>query len=1288
MAQEYRSCKCKQVHPEAGEMARREFLKRSLAAGVAGALAARMGYADIEALYAAGRLEDIEAIEEALKKWTESLWDPGSPHVYSGDGLEHVAFPLGGIGAGQVYLTGRGRLTSWQIQNNFRTDWNEPGAFFAVRSETLDGTATSRLLHEDAENPAALAPAEAVCEYPFCKLHYSDAALPVDIWLKAYSPFEPLNAKDSGLPAALFTFTLKNLRNSRVAVSLLASLQNKIGWDGYTASSDTGLSGLEYQGNENRFERTRETARLRMSTRTGDMPRLDKPAALFSPDFNTAHLMRLCGNLEVTQNMDHLSGPPEETVYFLGPGQSFPGDPEFRKMLEGVTEGAALVLCDSGDGLLGMLGGSGDAATDLDVFEDFESGTYAAWQIEGECFGEKPAEGTLPMQQPVGGYRGRYLVNTYLGGDSTTGKATSRSFTITRKYIHFLIGGGNHPGKICLNLVVNGEVVRTATGRNEEQLRPEFWNVSEFKGSEGVLEIVDAAKDSWGHINVDHIVFSDSAASPSMDVAVLQACRDALPFAYSELVRTEKMAPLNPLSGEDASRFPKAVASVKNPLSFQDFTLKPEARILVESADGEPLVLAGKHGKGRVIVCNSLYAHHLPGPVARDLAGWLIALAREAEYQPQTGWSRESLPYGTLELAALGGDGPRSVSALPQWEDETALWETFTRDGAFNDIKGPQGPSAPGRTWNGALAAQISLGPNETREVTFVLAWHFPNRMRDHRYYWGSHPFKYDYRLGNKYNTWFKDAGAVTAYVVANFKRLAEVSRAFHGAFYTTTLPRWLLDAITANIANLRSPLYMWLEDGTVAAYEGTDCCCPMNCTHVFNYAMTPAFLFPELERNVRETDLLVQMHPKEHYIPHRTVLPLSAPRIGFEIGGPHHPALDGELGTLLKTCREWRQCGDTAWLKTVWPAAKTHLQYLMRTHDPDGTGVIRGEQPNTYDIHTYGSNTFIGSLYLAALRAMEVMANAMNDPEFARECRQRYETSRAAYDTVCWNGEYYYHVYDAPDVSEGDYNHANSWGLGCHADQLLGQWWANTMGLGHLLPEGHVRGALDAIYKHCWRGRLDLPEHHQRVFAEPWERGMVNCAWPRGGRPERPVLYCDEVWTGIEYEVAAMLMHEGKMEEALQIVKAARDRYTGNQRNPLSEIECGGHYARALSSYTLLLAAGGLDYDAVEMALAFHPKFPSTLYRTFLTFANGWGLLSREEACTCTTLTVECVQGKLELKRLRVGRSCEGPVEIQVKHRTTAYTVHEEADTIEIRFARPVTITKARPLSLEIRSA
>ena len=142
---------------------------------------------------------------------------------------------------------------------------------------------------------------------------------------------------------------------------------------------------------------------------------------------------------------------------------------------------------------------------------DFEGDDYGNWKAAGEAFGPGPAAGTLPGQMPVDGFLGKRLVNSFYKGDKTTGTLTSPPLTIERKRLQFLVGGGGTPGKTCINLLLDGKVVRTATGPNTrpggtERLEPFQWDVAELIGKQVVIEIVDNATGGWGHVNIDQIV--------------------------------------------------------------------------------------------------------------------------------------------------------------------------------------------------------------------------------------------------------------------------------------------------------------------------------------------------------------------------------------------------------------------------------------------------------------------------------------------------------------------------------------------------------------------------------------------------------------------------------------------------------------------------------------------------------------------------------------------------------------------------------------------------------------
>ena len=183
--------------------------------------------------------------------------------------------------------------------------------------------------------------------------------------------------------------------------------------------------------------------------------------------------------------------------YFVGhfDGQRFSLDPSYpRPQPEWIPEGRLLA--------------------------DFEGDDYGDWVATGSAFGSGPARGTLPNQQMVHGFRGRGLVNTYLGGDTAEGTLTSPSFEITHDFLSFLIGGGAHEGRTCLNLRVDGQVVRSATGENSERLRWHSWDLRPWRGRSAVLEIVDKHLGDWGHVNVDHILLADAPVRPATQPAL------------------------------------------------------------------------------------------------------------------------------------------------------------------------------------------------------------------------------------------------------------------------------------------------------------------------------------------------------------------------------------------------------------------------------------------------------------------------------------------------------------------------------------------------------------------------------------------------------------------------------------------------------------------------------------------------------------------------------------------------------------------------------------------------
>jgi hypothetical protein len=240
-----------------------------------------------------------------------------------------------------------------------------------------------------------------------------------------------------------------------------------------------------------------------------------------------------------------------------------------------------------------------------------------------------------------------------------------------------------------------------------------------------------------------------------------------------------------------------------------------------------------------------------------------------------------------------------------------------------------------------------------------------------------------------------------------------------------------------------------------------------------------------------------------------------------------------------------------------------------------------------------------------------------------------------------------------------------------------LGQWLARVVGLGDLLPQEKMKSALAAIVWHNFRE--DLSAHHsvQRVYAVNDEAGLLLCTWPNGGRPQYPFPYADEVWTGIEYYVAAHCIYEGLLDEGLKIVEAVRARHSGHNRNPWDEYECGHHYARAMSSWSLITALSGYHYNAAKGQLAFAPHINEGDFKCFFSTGNAWGQFSQTREGECYSAKVEVRWGELELRELAL------PVGNVRQVVVAGRSISARSEAGVIRFSERVTIRAGQALEV-----
>ncbi len=566
------------------------------------------------------------------------------------------------------------------------------------------------------------------------------------------------------------------------------------------------------------------------------------------------------------------------------------------------------------------------------------------------------------------------------------------------------------------------------------------------------------------------------------------------------------------------------------------------------------------------------------------------------------------LKYGNMSLVTTNEHTTYKTAWLRgAWFDFLQeFWNDFTDDGRLEDL-GYTTPSDDRNTDTGSLGVCETIAPGETKEIRFILTWYFPNRING----WSeSVSVKEDGRkvAKNHYSNFYDSSWAVAEYLVHHSERLEKETYLFHSALFGSTLPDYVLDALSSNITVIRSTTCFWLENGRFLGYEGCfddGGCCDGNCTHVWNYAQTAAFLFPTLEQNMRRTEYLEEVH-EDGKMDFRALKLFDTEWIWHGQTAP--AAADGQMGTIMRAYREWKLSGDNDFLLEIWPSIKKTLKYALIHWDTDGDMVFDGVQHNTYDIEFYGPNPLTGIFFLGALRAGEEMAKHLGDGDTANQYREVFDQSSQRLDELMWNGEYYVQILE--DVDTYKYQH----GIGCLSDQMLGQQLAHLYGLGYLLPQDKVKSAVGAIFKHNFKEDFSNHANCQRVYVLNDEKGLLLCSWPDGGRPRLPFVYSDEVWTGIEYHVATHLIYEGFLDEGLTIVKALRDRHDGIRRNPWDEVECGHHYARSMSSWGLLIALSGFKYDMVQRTMEFTPVIYQDRFTSFWSTGLAWGTYSQRK--------------------------------------------------------------------------
>ncbi len=593
---------------------------------------------------------------------------------------------------------------------------------------------------------------------------------------------------------------------------------------------------------------------------------------------------------------------------------------------------------------------------------------------------------------------------------------------------------------------------------------------------------------------------------------------------------------------------------------------------------------------------------------------------------------------GTMTLACL--DGQRtwtcgytgSFNPLPEWNAAMFFWPQYRSHGrlanqaminrATNDWTG----SDP---WHGGvLASRVALAPGESKQVRFILGWHFPNNP-------GTESGR---RQGHIYSRWFADSDAVVAYLRAQEANLSRRTRAFHDAVYAGTLDPWLADALNAQLATL-CKISWWTADDVFSIWEGYGTFGPGSPIDVMYYGDIPIVLmFPELGKNIIENQNI------------------------------RKDRKDCQPQYVMWTWRTYEWTGDKAFLARRWATLEAQIDYALE-RDTDGDGITDNEGADTsYDnFRMYGTSCYVGFIWLCALRSMEEGARLQGDMKAVKRYQQLYARSRRSLEQRLWNGKYY-DLYNDP----GGMGRSNC----CMADQLNGQWYAHLGNLGYLVDPARVKSSLESVYR----------------INRSFEEGLVNGVWPDESShyansehfPSNNNWTWATPWTGTEYAVAQHMMMEGMVEEGLSIAREAYDRYDIGMT--WNHVECGGAYSRAMSVWGVLLALQGWKYDAPKAHLTLDPVYRGENFDSVFLVPGAWGRLTQKKSGNgAGELNLSISDGSLALRELTVGLSGK-QTSVALGGRPVDCKFEKDGGGTCVTFAPPVRLSSGDTLRVQAR--
>jgi uncharacterized protein (DUF608 family) len=489
-------------------------------------------------------------------------------------------------------------------------------------------------------------------------------------------------------------------------------------------------------------------------------------------------------------------------------------------------------------------------------------------------------------------------------------------------------------------------------------------------------------------------------------------------------------------------------------------------------------------------------------------------------------------------------------------------------------------------TWGGcALASSLKLAPGEKADIRFTLSWFFPHHLT-----------RRGRELGHMYANWFNHAAEVNRFLGDNYGRHRAATETFARTLADTSLGDAMAFSWSSQLSTAVFNTW-WTKDGGYAIWEGLGCC-GLSTTDVDYQGSFPIVaLFPELK--LEQMRRIIAHQNEVGQVPHNYPGDVNQVDNGFA-------RVDMNPQFVMMVCRDYLWTGDKDYLQFMWPHIVKAMAFT-ESLDTNGDGLPdRDTALQTYDQwRIRGTPSYVSSLWIGGLRAAIRIAIESGKTDEARRWSDLLAKASASFDRLLFNGQYYSLCVD------GDTRHDL-----CMTDQISGEWFTRLIGLPTTLSEGNLKQALDSVFTNNFN-----PEF-----------GVHNATAPGGGQDALKLtnLQAGGVWSGIEFAFAAMLMDHGRCADAVKVVEAVHRRYLRSGQ-PWNHVECGGHYSRAMSSWTTLLAATGFKPDVPNRTFAIAPVVPGDFHAPWVT-ASGHGIIRR----TGRALTVSCVCGKIEFQSLK----------------------------------------------------